>query len=77
MCYFKPYTMRLIGFVLMASGWGLVLAALAMLSAPTPRLAFALAGIAVQILGLVLTVRDHLPRKNDKIPRDGRLEAMR
>ena len=63
--------------MLMASGWALVLAALGMLSAPGPRGVFALAGIAVQILGLVLTVRAHLPPKNDKIPRDGRMEATR
>jgi hypothetical protein len=64
--------MRFVGFLLLLSGWGLVVAALGMLSAPSaggPRAAFALAGMAVEILGLVLTIRAHLPPKNDRIPR--------
>jgi len=55
--------MRLVGLLLLVSGWGLVLAALGMLAAPGPRSAFALAGFAVEILGMVLAVRSHLPRK--------------
>ncbi len=38
----------------MLAGWGLVLAALAMLAAPAPRAAFVLAGCGVEILGLTL-----------------------
>lgn len=55
--------MRVVGFLLLVSGWGLVLAALAMLAAPGPRGVFALAGVAVQILGSVMTIRAHLPRR--------------
>jgi hypothetical protein len=61
--------MRFVGFLLLLSGWGLVMAALGMLSGAGPRGAFAIAGVAVEILGLVLTVRAHMPRKNDRIPR--------
>jgi hypothetical protein len=57
--------MRLVGFLLLVSGWGLVVTALGMLSAAGPRGAFALAGVAVEILGLVITVRAHLPPKSD------------
>ena len=79
---FKPYTrMRFVGLLLLVSGWGLVMAALGMLPAAGPRNAFVLAGMAVEILGLVLTVRAHLPRKHDRIPRgmagEDRLGNMR
>jgi hypothetical protein len=45
------------------AGWGIVLAALALLAADAPRIAFVLAGIGVEIVGLVLVIRSHpLPR---------------
>jgi hypothetical protein len=54
---------RLFGFALLLAGWGLVLAAIALLAADAPRFAFVLAGIGVEIVGLVLVVRAHpLPR---------------
>jgi hypothetical protein len=62
--------MRLIGLLLLVSGWGLVMAALVMLATPGPRGAFILAGVAVEILGLVMTVRAHLPPKNGKRSRE-------
>lgn len=46
--------MKLIGCLLLVSGWLIVLAALVMLAAFTQRAAFITAGIAVEILGLVL-----------------------
>ena len=55
--------MRLFGFLLLLAGWGIVLAALALLAADAPRIAFVLAGIGVEIVGLVLVIRSHpLPR---------------
>lgn len=51
--------MKLAAFLLLAAGWGIVVAALFLLSSPGPRMAFVLAGIAVQILGLVLAIRSH------------------
>jgi hypothetical protein len=54
---------RLFGFLLLLAGWGLVLAALALLVADVPRGAFVLAGMGVEIVGLVLVIRSHsLPR---------------
>ena len=46
--------MRLAGFLLLLAGWGLVVAALAMLAAPAARATFVLAGCGVEILGLTL-----------------------
>ena len=40
------------GFVLLISGWALVLAALMLLSGTAQRLGFVLAAIAVELLGL-------------------------
>ena len=58
--------MRLVGFLLLVAGWGLVLAALGMLKADAPRTAFVLAGVAVELLGLVLLGRAHLLIREEK-----------
>jgi hypothetical protein len=42
------------GFVLLISGWALVLAALVLLSGVGQRLGFIIAGLAVEFLGLHL-----------------------
>ena len=52
--------MKLVGFLLMLAGWFLVLAALEMLGAATPRALFVLAGFAVEVLGLALVFRANL-----------------
>jgi uncharacterized membrane protein HdeD (DUF308 family) len=46
--------MRLMGFLLMISGLVIVLAALALLAGPGQRIAFIVAGIAIELLGLAL-----------------------
>ena len=51
--------MRIAGFLLLMAGWVIVTATLFLLKSPGPRAAFALAGIAVQVLGLFLTIRFH------------------
>jgi uncharacterized membrane protein len=51
---------KIFGFLLLLAGWGLVLAALALLAASVPRAAFVLAGVGVEIVGLVLIMRAHL-----------------
>jgi hypothetical protein len=59
--------MKLAGFLLLPAGWVLVLAAIALLGAAGPRGAFLLAGIGVELLGLVLVARSHLTlRKEDE-----------
>ena len=52
--------MKLMALLLLVSGWGIVLAALALLPEST-RAAFVLAGVAIEALGLALAFRAHLP----------------
>ncbi len=49
--------MKFLGFMLLVAGWIIAVAAVAMLTAETPRAAFVLAGAGVEILGLVLIIR--------------------
>jgi hypothetical protein len=51
--------LKLIGCLLLLSGWFLVLAALVMLPAFPQRAAFIAAGIGVEILGLILLTRGY------------------
>jgi len=56
--------MKLLGFLLLLSGWGIVVAALALLhGAGVPG--FVIAGFAIEVLGLVLVLRAHLPLVED------------
>jgi len=48
------------------AGWLLVLSALALLVPGVARNCFVAAGLAVECLGLVLTVRAHLPVRSDR-----------
>lgn len=52
--------MKLIGFLLLLSGFGIVLAALTMLHGKATYVFISL-GVAVESLGLVLVCRVHLP----------------
>jgi hypothetical protein len=52
--------MKLAGLLLLGAGWAIVVAAVALLPAAGARLGFVLAGIAVELFGLVLAVRAHL-----------------
>jgi hypothetical protein len=54
--------MKFVGFLLMITGWFLVLTALEMLAAATPRALFVLAGFATEVMGLVLVFRANLPQ---------------
>ena len=53
-------SMKLAGFLLALAGWTIVLAAVVLLEASAPRGGFAVAGMAVQFLGLGLAARAHL-----------------
>ncbi len=55
--------MRLFGFLLLLAGWGIVIGALALMTKDAPRTAFVLAGIGVEIVGLVLVIRAHPVRR--------------
>ncbi len=52
--------MKLAGFLLLLAGWAIVMSALGLLPSAAPRTTFALAGMAVELLGLALAVRSHL-----------------
>lgn len=52
--------MKFTGFLLLLMGWFLVLAAIVLLPRQGARAAFMLAGIAVELLGLVLVTRTYM-----------------
>lgn len=58
--------MKMAAFLLLVAGWFLALAAVVLLPTPGARSAFVLAGIGVEVLGLVLIFRAHV------LPRGGR-----
>jgi hypothetical protein len=58
--------MKLAGLTLLLAGWALVLAALALLGPVPARTAFVLAGIGVEVVGMVLTARSQLPVQEDR-----------
>jgi putative exporter of polyketide antibiotics len=58
--------MKLTGFFLLLAGGGLVLSAVALLASSLARTSFVLAGVGVEVLGLVLIVRAHLPEYGDR-----------
>lgn len=51
--------MKLVGFLLLLAGWGIVLAAVVLLASSQAQASFVLAGIGVEILGLILVIRAH------------------
>lgn len=52
--------MKIASILLLLAGWGLVLASIVLLSSPGLKTGFVLAGVAVQLLGLVLLFRSNL-----------------
>jgi hypothetical protein len=58
--------MKAVGFLLLLAGWFLVLAAIVLFAQPSLRAAFVLAGVAVEVLGLVLAFRSHLIPREEK-----------
>ena len=58
--------MKVAGFLLLLAGWGIVLSALILLRSVPPEVAFVLAGLAVELVGLVLAFRAHLPRRGER-----------
>jgi hypothetical protein len=58
--------MKAVGFLLLLAGWFIALAAIVLFASPPLRGVFVLAGIAVEVLGLILAFRSHL------IPREGK-----
>jgi hypothetical protein len=52
--------MKVAGFLLLVAGWAIVAFAAALLPSAGTRTIFALAGLAVELLGLGLAIRAHL-----------------
>ena len=52
--------MKLGGFLLLVAGWAIVAFAVLLLPSAGPRVAFVLAGVAVELVGLGLVIRSHL-----------------
>jgi hypothetical protein len=52
--------MKLTGFLLLAAGWIIVLAAIALLPPGPAQISFVLAALGVEALGLTLVFRAHL-----------------
>ena len=58
--------MKVTGFLLLAAGWTIVIAALFLLHSPASRGLFVLSGVAIQILGLMLAIRSHHLRESER-----------
>jgi hypothetical protein len=58
--------MKLLGFFLLLAGGGLVVAAVALLASLPQRTGFVVAGVGVEVLGIALVARSHLPEQGDK-----------
>jgi hypothetical protein len=57
--------MKYAGLLVMAAGFFLSITAIVLYSAPTLRAAFVFCGLAVEILGLVVTVRAHIEARGE------------
>jgi len=57
------HQMKLAGFLLLVSGWGIVVATLPLLPSLPARAGFAVAGMFVELIGLALVGRGHWVQK--------------
>ncbi len=58
--------MKLTGFLLLVAGWVIVATAAVLLPAAGARMGFVFAGLAVEVPGLYLAVRSHIPVKVER-----------
>ena len=58
--------MRLTGFLFLLAGWLIVLAAVALVAPALLRAAFVLAGLGVEVLGLIFVVRSHFAVRGER-----------
>lgn len=61
-----PTLLTPVGFLLLLTGWILVLSAIVLLKTDPARSGFVFAGMAVELLGLVLVVRAHIAPKPER-----------
>ena len=64
--YCVTLPMKIAGFLLLIAGWMLVLSAVILLGAAGARNAFVMAGLAVELLGLVLAGRAHTSGQGER-----------
>jgi hypothetical protein len=62
--------MKWAGLLLLLAGWVIVLTAIGLLPPGTARAVFVLAGVGVELLGLVLVARAHLPETVEERPQE-------
>jgi hypothetical protein len=55
--------MKVLGFLLLLAGWAIVVAAVVLLRTELQRSMFVMAGIGVEVLGMILVVRAQEPPK--------------
>jgi len=55
--------MKVLGFLLLLAGWAIAFAAVVLLRTELQRSMFVMAGIGVEVLGMILVVRAHEPPK--------------
>ena len=58
--------MRIAGFFLLVAGWVIVITALFLLRSQTAMAAFVVAGIAVQVLGLIFAIHWHRVAESER-----------
>lgn len=58
--------MKSLGFFLLVAGGGIVVSALLLLAGKGPLPIFVLAGLGVEVLGLVALVRSHIAPRTEK-----------
>lgn len=58
--------MKLTGFLLLAGGWFIVLAAIALLPSGLSQISFVLVALGVEALGLTLVFRAHLTPSRER-----------
>lgn len=58
--------MKLAGFLLLLAGWVIAVAAVVLLKTIAARTAFVLAGIGIEVAGLVMVFRSHLLARRDE-----------
>jgi hypothetical protein len=57
--------MKLLALLLLVAGWAITLAAVVLLKTTPERSVFAIAGVGVEVLGLILAARAHQPPKGE------------
>jgi hypothetical protein len=61
-------TMKFAGLLVMPAGFFLAVTALVLFPDPARRVVFALCGLGVEVMGLVVAVRGHMPPRGTSRP---------